>query len=287
MPVNVEYGSFYDTLYQKYLDREEKKTTVGAKMVLDFQPTLYKVKKLVTGVAEFNLVQIVKEIIGPGGEARQGNAGYLQRKAANDWAIDMDWQSEWKGGYQAIANARKSDLEQGQANADFKWQLDVDQVIETSKKAGTVLTSLDPRYAQQRISQSIPPFTTKSEGTGGNALVLTPDYKFPPAGNRASLRDNPSVPIDCNVIGMNFQVAVLLDYGEATSRQSRYLGSVSWGWQRPSGMGDVQIRELEQVDPSGASQEFLAAAAHWNALTVDDPAQIHGQSHSVFRLPVQ
>jgi hypothetical protein len=286
LSIDLEYGTFHATVYDRYINREVTPTTVGAVMVLGFQPKKFKLKGMLTGRVEFHLVQAVREVTGLGGNARQGNAGYLARVAPNGWAIDMDWQAKWDAGYQAIAAARRRELEDGEGDP-YQWQLEVDRETERARLGGTVLTSLDPRYAQQRVSGMIPLFTTMTERTSGNALVLMPpQHAIPPGNNRATLRDNPSVPVDCNVTGMEFQVAVLLEYGEPAARQQRYLGSVSWGWFRTDGMGDVQLHQLQQVDPTGASQEFLAAVAHWNALRVADPAALRGQQHTVLPLPV-
>lgn len=285
MSVKVDFGSFYDELYLAQTGPP------GAALVLEFQPDVAKCKAVIGAdgsVLEFNLIQIVREVIGPGGHARQGNAGYLARQAANGWALDMDWQAAYDDGYRETANTRKVALQQNLANPMFAWQLAIDHEKEkVHRKSGTVLTSLDPRYAQQRIALDIPLFTTKKELTNGNALILTAPYNWPGGLRRASLRDNPNVPIDCNIVGMEFQVAALMDYDLPGARQTRYLGSVRWGWNRSPGGSDVTLVPLALVHNSSVSAEFTAAATHWNGLGVDDPALLNGARHHVLTIPTQ
>jgi hypothetical protein len=133
----------------------------------------------------------------------------------------------------------------------------------------------------------LPLFTTKKALTNGNALVLTTPYTWPGGLRRATLRDNPNVPIDCNIVGMEFQVAAMMDYDLPGARQTRYLGSVRWGWNRSPELSDVTLVPLALVHNSGVSAEFTAAVTHWNALDVDDPAQLNGAHHHVLTIPTQ
>jgi hypothetical protein len=293
MSVKIDFGEFYDERYEK--------KTAGAAMVLAFEPNVSACKTLInsgTDVMEFHLIQIVKETpdgTQPPPGIKQGNEGYGVRRSTSGWAVDIDWQAALDGGYKAIAGARKKELEDNSNNWDFKWQLDIDNAKEKQRSAGTVLTSLDPRYAQQRIAPSIPLFTIKTEQTNGNALVLQPpDYKWPRdfhgsgVVKRASLRDAPSVPLLSDVIGMGFEVAVLLDFVTNDVRHSRYLGSVKWGWTRSSGKSDTTLQPLAPVHKSGVSDQFSEAVKHWNGLTVADPAALNGAGpHAVMKLPEQ
>ena len=103
---------------------------------------------------------------------------------------------------------------------------------------------------------------------------------------KATLRDNPEVAIATAILGMDFQVAVLLEHGLPGARASRYLGSVSWGWSRSSGMGDVKLAELTLIDGSGVSADFTTAVNFWNTpLRVTDPAALNGVDHPVLTIP--
>jgi hypothetical protein len=310
--VDVTGGAFKD-------DRYEPATgaSVGARMSLVFQPSLYKLRSAFPGAdahpMEIHLIQIVREIHQPqqqplaqaGAPVQQGNVGYGARTVAAGqhmgWGIDVDWQAGRDEGYIKIAAARKQFLEgeiarltqiahptaaeDGQLR-DLTWQLQVDTAKLTSnrtKMKGTVLTSLDPRYAQQRISESVPLFTTREESSAGNASVYTPLGKGFLAN--ATMRDAPSVPIAHPMLGMEFETAALLERGPQNQRVATYLGSVKWGWVRSAGQGDIKLTPLAKVADNGVSAAFTAAVTHWNQLTVTDPLGLRAGQLPVMQIP--
>lgn len=321
MSVQVDGGTFYDENYRPEVNSE----TVGCVMALEFAPNKDKCKQI-NGAAgtlwEFHLIQIVREIRGAGAAAAaQGNVGYNERTVPNGphagWGVDVDWQAEWDDGYGKVAARRKSTLERRikelrdiealatpQAPVDqavtqerevLEWQLRIDTAkhkkpMDIMWRKGKVLTSLDPRYAQQRISPQIELFTEKVEKSHGNALVLDPakSYSIPGSWARASLRDNPSSPIDEPITAMEYQVAALFEFGPPTGRLHKYVGLVKWGWKRSAPGGrDVTVTPLEVISKSGVSAEFTAAVTHWNTLSASCPANFVNGAVPVMQIPAQ
>jgi hypothetical protein len=283
MAVDTNFGTFKDERYQIRVGAGQ----VGAVMSLEFTPSVSKCKRIAGADGQdwtIHLIQIVHEIPDPNpatGVAAQGNAGYAARVAANGWAVDMEWQAPCDDGYQKIAAARLTALQGQNAPASFTWQLAVDNYKKTHKLAGNALTSLDPRYAQQRIAADIPLYIEQGGmGTNGSALILETGKSYKPAGplgtrSVAVLRDNPGTPRTAAVLGMQFQVAALMEYGAG---QHSYLGSVSWGYQRSSGQNDVQLIPLAQQTANGVSADYTTAVTHWSALTVPDPVNLSQQA---------
>lgn len=315
MKVEVNGGAFYDENYAPVTGSGN----VGARMALEFQPNTFWLKKNVPGcdgtVLEFHLVQIVREIresaAASSSHTAEGNVGFGDRQVPDGphqgWGVDVDWQAGSDEGYLKIASARKSFLETKIRDCDekikagsdpdgslarqldtFTWQLAIDttKVNKQSGKAGRgkVLTSLDPRYAQQRISLDVPLFTSREGQSAGNAAVLSPPYPMP---LRASLRDAPAMPVNEPILGMEFEVAALLEYGPPESRRSRYLGSVKWKWQRSPQKSDVKLDPLALVSASGVSEAFKAAVAKWNQLRVSDPGALRPGDHEVLKIPAE
>jgi hypothetical protein len=308
--VDVTGGAFKDERYEPTTG-----SSVGAKMSLGFQPSLYKLKNSFPGAdsnpMEIHLVQIVREIHGPrqqppaqvGALVQQGNVGYGARTVPAGqhagWGIDVDWQAARDEGYMKIAAARKQFLvaeiarltQIAQRTAaedrqlrDLTWQLQVDTAkLTTHRTKGTVLTSLDPRYAQQRVSESVPLFTTREENSAGNAAVYTlQGRKFL---ENATLRDAPAVPIGDPILGMEFEAAALLEHGPQNQRLATYLGSVKWGWVRSAGKSDIKLTPLAKVTDNGVSAAFTAAVTHWNQLTVSDPLGLQAGQLPVMQIP--
>ncbi|GIG63509.1 hypothetical protein Lfu02_78810 [Longispora fulva] len=275
---------------------------VGAKMALIFKPHVARCKAIDPNGTEwhFHLVQVVRDtVVGPGLGA-QGNVGFRDRSVANGpsagWGLDMEWQAQGDASYRTIVEARAGALRNRIAAlpaliqagdpsgalaaelADCQAQqaLDTLKATPAGRAKAAAVTSLDPRYAQQRISELIPLFTTKVENTGGNALILPAPYTVG-INARATLRDNPSSPVAANVLGMDFETAVLFEYGQPGARHSRYVGSVRWGWSRTAGKSDVQLVPLAEVSNAGVSADFTAAVTLWNGLTVPDPRNAPAQ----------
>jgi hypothetical protein len=277
----TKFGTFSDERFHAYKGDGQ----VGAFMSLEFKPDVKACKTINDAHNwQIDLIQIVQEVPDPNAKgnqppAAQGNAGYPERVAANGWAVDVDALAPWDEGYAKIAVARKEYLEKHVGeNSDCAWQLNVDRLKATSamKTAGKVLTSIDPRYAQQRVSSAIPPYVIYTgDKTNGNSLILehAKDYKL--TGGQQSvamLRDNPSAPIGSAVLGMRFEVTALLEYGPGDSRAYQYLGSVSWAWQRPSGSSDAKLTALAVADANGVTPNYTGAVKHWNTLSFSDPA---------------
>jgi len=309
--IDVEYGRFVADTYAQYGQDGQ----VGARMILIFQPSVAKCRKIAGAEGhplEFHLIQIVREDVDESGDGgptvKKTNAGYAERAvpaphACAGWGIDMDWQATADAGYQKIAAAREAFLTaNGKAHTpesrrdaldtldEVSWQLSIDAAkldpLGGRRGTGSVLTSLDPRHAQQRISTRIPPFTSRGQDSSGNALVLEPPaYALGDA--RASLRDNPSVPVGSAIIGMRFQTTALLEYGPADSRRAMYLGVVGWGWHRDPRSSTIKLDDFVKKAHTGNTAEFQAAITHWNGLSVDDPAVLNGPRHRVLQLPPQ
>jgi hypothetical protein len=309
MAVEVAGGTFNDELYQV----QRGDGAVGARMALTLKPNpafLREIPDATHGPIVIDLVQIAREL-------RESDAGPddgVQRKVGNrerqvpigphrGWGVDVDWQAAWDSGYQKIAAARRSYLEEHIAQLDeaiasgdssgkarvemLRWQLAVDRLKGDDgagrKAAGKALTSLDPRYGQQRVGAEIPVHTTQAAQQAGNAVVLEQPYR---GSQRVGLRDAPSVPVTSGVLGMDFEVAVLLEYGPQEARRTRFAGSVRWGWRRPPRGGDVALAPLGLVSRTGISEAFRTAAAHWNTLTVEDPAELVHGPQRVMPLPL-
>jgi hypothetical protein len=215
------------------------------------------------------------------------------------WGIDVDWQAARDEGYMKIAAARKQFLvaeiarltpiaqrtpAEDRELGDLTWQLQVDTAkLTTHRPKGTVLTSLDPRYAQQRVSESVPLFTIREPSSAGNAAVYTlPGRKFL---ENATLRDAPAVPIGDPMLGMEFEAAALLEHGPQNQRVATYLGSVKWGWVRSAGKSDIKLTPLAKVSDDGVSAAFTAAVTHWNQLTVSDPLGLQAGQLPVMQIP--
>jgi hypothetical protein len=309
--VDVTGGAFKDERYEPTTG-----SSVGAKMSLAFQPSLYKLKRAFVGVEanpmHIHLIQIVREIHQPqqvpaqvGAQAQQGNVGYGARTVAGGphagWGIDVDWQAARDEGYVKIAGARKQFLETEIARLtqiqqrsapeqrqldDLTWQLQVDTAkLTTNRVKGSVLTSLDPRYAQQRVSESVPLFATLEQSeSAGNAAVFTPGAGAS-FGANATLRDAPAVPITDPMLGMEFEVAALLEHGPQNARAATYLGSVKWGWVRTVGKSNITLTPLTKVTEQGVSAAFTAAVTHWNQLRVSDPLALQAGALPVMQIP--
>lgn len=292
--LQVRTGSVFSQRFEPQIGAE-----VGAKMSLEFQPAAFKIKKVVNDyvagtAAEFHLVQIVREV-GRASHAIAGNIGYAERCVPAGphagWAIDVDVIATAKSaglGYQPIAAARRAELTNPSpavAN-DYQAQLAVDDaVVQKNLPTGSILSSLDFRYAQQRLTPTIPLFLTKQEGTTGNALRMI-DWASPAVGqNRATLRDNPSAPLANTLLGMDFQTAVLLQYQTAAGPRNRYIAVVSWGWKRSAGKSDVTLADIALLQEDGLTPEFDAARVHWNTLTVADPAHPAAAHRAVIPMP--
>ncbi|MGY0234437.1 hypothetical protein [Longispora urticae] len=268
----------------------------GAKMVLVFKPNVVRCKAIDPNGTpwHFHLIQIVRDTVAGIGVGAQGNVGFRDRSVtagpSAGWALDMEWQAQGDASYRAISEARAETLRSriaalpaliqagdptGALAAELaacqaQQSLDAFKVSHAGRAKAAAVTSLDPRYAQQRISEHVPLFTTRTEGTGGNALVLPSPYAVGVTA-RATLRDNPSTPVAFDLLGMDFETAVLFEYGQPGARQSRYVGSVRWGWSRSANKTDVTLVPLAEVSNAGVSAHFTAAVTLWNGLTVADP----------------
>lgn len=289
-------GSIYSQRFEPYVEGGQ----VGARMSLEFQPAAFKIKKVVGDYtagtpAVVHLVQIAREVGSASPVATPGNIGYAERcvpagHAEAGWAIDVDLiaskQTGGEGPYKVIADARRPELTSPPPGlvVDYGAQLAVDTaVVAKNLPTGRALSSLDYRYSQQRLTDTIPLFTTKQEGTGGNALRMT-DWRAD-GQNRATLRDNPNVPIGNTLLGMMFQTAVLLQYQAASGPRNRYLVVVSWGWSRSPGKSDVTLSDIVVLQEDGLTPQFQAARTHWNTLTVSDPAQPGAPARPVLSMP--
>jgi hypothetical protein len=270
---------------------------VGAEMSLRFKPLLGKLltalgvaTRAAIGPCAIDLIQIVREIHPAGGPlaavAGQG-LGYAARMVpvglSQGWGIDMDWQAPMDDGFKKITSARVDGLKARIAQllaqqalaplnaadaaelADLQEQSREDAARIHQRQVGAV-TSLDPRYAQQRLSASVPLFTTyEPEQTNGNAFVWDGVGSFPTT-RFARIRDRPGIPINDPMLGMEFQVAALLETPQLPQVQ-RYLASVSWGWRRAAAGQAPTTDAFALVSANGVmSQAFQDAVAHWNAL---------------------
>jgi hypothetical protein len=205
------------------------------------------------------------------------------------WGIDMDWAVASDEGFRKIAEARKGALQarigaltnsvvpltaaETQELADSQRT----QAIDTSQTKGKLsgpITSVDPRYAQQRLSADMPRFSQyHSQQSNGNAFVWDGNGPFP-ADRFARLRDAPGTPTTTTMTGMQFEVAALLD---RPGHASVWLGSVSWGWRRgPNPTAKPALDPFAIVNAVGISQTFLDAIQHWNVQTVADPTYAGG-----------
>lgn len=315
MGVKVKGGEFATETYVV-----EKSSQVGAAIALSFAPAPTKdllailagrnVDASVAVPLELHLVQIVREVpddtSSTGERAADGNIGHQSRLVpdgpAKGWGVDAEWIVEGGPAYAVIAKdraawlqgeikrlaaiAEPSDTEQ-KLLATLMWQsaIDAAKTAPPKTRKPKALSSLDPRYAQQRISPDIIPFTKRGTERAGNAAVIAAAGAKIGMESRPQLRDNPSVPIKTPILGMQFQVAALLDYGVAERRGSVYLGSVSWGWKRSSGGSDVKLDPLTLLSADGISAEFAAAVSHWNNIKVEDPEGLAKGQLSMMALP--
>ncbi|MEU6148548.1 hypothetical protein ABZ816_00955 [Actinosynnema sp. NPDC047251] len=298
-PLEVSTGTFHPARFDPYAEEGQ----VGAKVSLEYQPSTFKIKNLFPDYlpgspAVFHLLQIVREVRQQGQnlgvQPVNGNIGYAERCVPGHlqhagWALDVDLitKKPVRAAYRKIAAARKDALTNPvQHAADCQAQLTVDtSLVDGTVGPSGVLASLDYRYSQQRLTETIPLFTAQEEQTGGNALVVT-DWKAAPKQTRATLRDNPSAPINSDVLGMDFQTAVLLQYQTNNGWKNKYVVVVSWGWARDAGKSLVRLREVATLtDRTGLTPEFLAARTQWNGLSVTDPANPNAGLHPVIPMP--
>ncbi|MEV0679084.1 hypothetical protein AB0I60_21450 [Actinosynnema sp. NPDC050436] len=300
-PLELSTGTFYAARFDPYGEDGQ----VGAKVSMEYQPATFKIKDKFADYqpgtrVEFHLVQIAREVQQPGHNAGpqpvQGNIGYAERCVpANSphagWALDVDLITKRPvlESFRKIAAARRAELA-NPANhaADYQAQQTADDTLVNGPvPQNGVLASLDFRYAQQRLTETIPLFTTQEEQTGGNALFATDWKTAGPKQNRATLRDNPNVPLGSDLLGMDFQTAVLLQYQTTAGvRKNKYLAVVSWGWSRDAGASRVKLRDIAALaDRTGLTPEFQAARAHWNTLTVTDPANPNAPARPVIQMP--
>ncbi|MEU4805374.1 hypothetical protein [Actinosynnema sp. NPDC023587] len=300
-PLEVSTGTFYPARYDRYAEEGQ----VGAKVSLEYQPATFKIKDKYPDYqagtpAVFHLLQIVREVRQPGqgggAQAVQGNIGYAERCVPAHlphagWALDVDLitRKPVSTAFKKIAADRKAELANPvQHAADYQAQQTADDTLVTGPvPAGGVLASLDYRYSQQRLTETIPLFTTQEEQTGGNALRVTDWKTAGPKQTRATLRDNPNVPLGSDVLGMDFQTAVLLQYRTNTGLvKNKYVLVVSWGWSREAGKSLITLRDVTALaDRTGLTPEFLAARTRWNGLTVNDPANPNAGAHAVIPMP--
>jgi hypothetical protein len=304
--VDISGGTFTTERYHTYADEGQ----VGATMVAIFKPNAVRGKQIdAVNEWHFHLIQIVRDTVAGVGLGAQGNVGFRDRSVPGGnsagWGVDMEWMAKTDDAYRSILAARSGYLTNrvgalpalilagdptGSLAAELaalqaQLGLDAFKVSANGRAKSTAITSLDPRYAQQRIAEAVPLFSAKAAQTGGNALVLRSPYTVG-IDARATLRDNPNVPVGSDLIGMEFEIAVLFEYGPAGGRLSRYLGSVSWGWTRTNGRSDVVLAPLAQVSNAGVSQAYTDSVNHWNGLTVGDPRN-GGNPVAVMTIPAQ
>ena len=303
--IDVPGGKFItdDSFYAPFASPDDG-GMVGAQMTLFFVP------KADLDATEVHLVQTVKDLYREEDQdaydlIHQGNTGFtvriIQVGEHKGVGIDMEFHGPYDDHLKKVMRARERPLldliETNQDAVEFVGALERqqtrDQIFRSATQVSTpsigalvknktYITSLDPRYAQQRLSLHVPAYVKQTtEGTTGWGAVRsdpvartanwTPGWRAsgwgPSAarGGAAALRDLPSVPVASVVTGMVFEVAVLAEGGSGT----RFVGSVSWGWEREPLARASDVSALAKVADS-ASAAFFAAATHFNSATVED-----------------
>jgi hypothetical protein len=286
MPTTVKVmgGTFKISTFSKqepFIDGTTRVSIYGAQMDLRFTPT----KDL--DATEVHLVQTIKDYYTDKTaylSLKQQNLGFLDRLVASGTyegiGIDMEFMSPIDAHLKRIVADRSSWLTSAirtESNSIvesvLRAQQDVDEVIKAkTPKFGNgknpgVVTSIDPRYAQQRLSGHVKPYATEaSSGTAGWAAVrgsLSADWS--PAA--AALRDAPATTGGGSVAGMDFEVAALAEGG---TMGARFVGSVSWGWRIDK--SSVALYGLTKSSDDQASDAFFAASAHFNSMTLPSQA---------------
>lgn len=176
--------------------------------------------------------------------------------------------------------------------ATLTEQIRVDTLAKspTNFNAAKPLTSLDPRYAQQRQGEITPAYaldlgTTRvkdaakqTTGWAATRNATTDKWKQP-----AVIRDRPSVGTPDVIDGMDFEVAAL---GQGPGVPTEFLGSVTWGWRmnRTGPKPRAETREIALADQQTASGAFQTAVQHFNQIQVPIPGG-GGATVGVMQLP--
>lgn len=145
--------------------------------------------------------------------------------------------------------------------------------------AQTKLVNLDPRYAEERSSADAPLKPVRQPGNLAGSGGWTAVRENGAWQSNAALRDQPGhkiAPTDVLTGGEYFETAAMADGNE-------FLGSVAWGFEIINGRAVLDPPEIALVDYGAASNEFFAAAAAWNAMTVRDP--VSGGALTPLQLP--
>lgn len=284
--VNVRGGRFYE----KFLRPSMPERSVGmggggggygAEMDLRFVPG----QDVQGWATEIHLVQTVRDIIGDQqvyDQLHQGNAGFNARKVPDGhhagWGIDMEPYGKGDGQFTKILAARNGLLPAIAQNAPdntiatlITYQDALDAVMRGRFRSfkrgnnGEIVTSLDPRYAQQRLSPHVPPYAAAANEQTTGWACARPDTLSAWTPKEACLRDAPQVGAYQGVAGMEFEVAALAE----TDGRSEFVGSVVWSWSfEPRG---VTVAGPTLKSHESASNAFFSAADYFNQLPLPEP----------------
>jgi hypothetical protein len=241
--VAVAGGSFDTKRFEPYFWNQTTAATkhYGAKIILEFTPK----SEMGADGDRVSLVQSVKD-----------DMKITKRKSTPRGFVNEE----------TSASEGNKTAGFGMRTTDAGWAIDQQLYDE-----GGELVNLDPRYAEQRLTEDAP----MKARPGGDLSQLEPTgalkqghvtsaQKSGGSWNTALLSDEPTVPVrSASISGkQEFEVTALHEGSGGDS----YVGSVKWGWE-VGGDGRPKIIALTKI-ADGASGAFKAAAGVWNEMNV-------------------